>query len=556
MKKKITLLIMAALLAVGGVQAGTKTVRKYLRLTDANITKYWNENDRTSFDYPTNTVNAADITEIDNHGNGNIAVGWDFDSNKCIGNYTKLVVNVTSQTNTNGLNFVLSEDGYWNRDAKAKTWKIEAGENKTLEINLTETFTTDAESNTLNVSNVNMICFVTEMQTSQAMSLTLGEVYLEKEVDDETYYDYTTEPFDFTNLTYMEEGKTTFDADTYTFSFTSGSYGGWQWDTPQNWNDYKYLVVIPQNQWSNGDIHCSYVLEDNASHVIDDAIMRWGEWNRARAAVLDLTTVTTTVFETGGPMDFDITNITKFYFRPIWGATGNFGVAAVYLTNQAPVFGENHDGASGTANYKREYTVKDKWGTVCLPYNAAVCGAEVYEVVGVNQLDGPTALYLENTKYMMEAGKSYVFNNTQDDANTFHLSNVTFYQVGEYETNIPTGKNLKGTFTGADVPNGSYILKNGKWKMSTGTAKVNENRAYLTLTESLVVPAEEALAKGFITMNLEDGTATGIGLTPMDDVESSKFKVQSSMIYNLAGQRMSKLQKGVNIVNGKKVLVK
>ena len=48
----------------------------------------------------------------------------------------------------------------------------------------------------------------------------------------------------------------------------------------------------------------------------------------------------------------------------------------------------------------------------------------------------------------------------------------------------------------------------------------------------------------------------GIGLTPMDEAESSKFNVQSSKIYNLAGQQLSKPQKGVNIVNGKKVVVK
>jgi hypothetical protein len=31
---------------------------------------------------------------------------------------------------------------------------------------------------------------------------------------------------------------------------------------------------------------------------------------------------------------------------------------------------------------------------------------------------------------------------------------------------------------------------------------------------------------------------------------------QAISIYNLAGQRLEKLQKGINIVNGKKVLVK
>lgn len=39
-------------------------------------------------------------------------------------------------------------------------------------------------------------------------------------------------------------------------------------------------------------------------------------------------------------------------------------------------------------------------------------------------------------------------------------------------------------------------------------------------------------------------------------VQGSEFMVNDSEIYNLAGQRLNKLQKGVNIVNGKKVLVK
>ena len=33
-------------------------------------------------------------------------------------------------------------------------------------------------------------------------------------------------------------------------------------------------------------------------------------------------------------------------------------------------------------------------------------------------------------------------------------------------------------------------------------------------------------------------------------------KAESNVIYNLAGQRISKMQKGIYIVNGKKVLVK
>ena len=52
-------------------------------------------------------------------------------------------------------------------------------------------------------------------------------------------------------------------------------------------------------------------------------------------------------------------------------------------------------------------------------------------------------------------------------------------------------------------------------------------------------------------------------LAPMDETEGSRFKVQSSMIFNLAGQQIvncklsnCKLPRGVYIINGKKVMVK
>ncbi|MCR5820215.1 MAG: hypothetical protein K6F94_04630 [Bacteroidaceae bacterium] len=48
-----------------------------------------------------------------------------------------------------------------------------------------------------------------------------------------------------------------------------------------------------------------------------------------------------------------------------------------------------------------------------------------------------------------------------------------------------------------------------------------------------------------------DGIATGIAT-----IEKGKLNILEGAIYNAAGQRLSKLQKGVNIVNGKKYIVK
>ncbi len=54
--------------------------------------------------------------------------------------------------------------------------------------------------------------------------------------------------------------------------------------------------------------------------------------------------------------------------------------------------------------------------------------------------------------------------------------------------------------------------------------------------------------KGF-TFVFDDDDATGISLT-----EDGRSQMEDGAIYNLAGQRVSKMQKGINIVNGKKVL--
>ncbi len=104
-----------------------------------------------------------------------------------------------------------------------------------------------------------------------------------------------------------------------------------------------------------------------------------------------------------------------------------------------------------------------------------------------------------------------------------------------------TGNALKGTFVPIDAAD-KYILAKpeaeevGFYKAITG--KIAACKAYLEV---------ESEVKAFY-FNFDD--ATGIS-----EVESSKLKVESP-IYNIAGQRLQKTQKGINIVNGKKIVMK
>lgn len=111
------------------------------------------------------------------------------------------------------------------------------------------------------------------------------------------------------------------------------------------------------------------------------------------------------------------------------------------------------------------------------------------------------------------------------------------------------GATMKGTYSAIvnDVPMGSYVVarKDG----ADALYKVNSDvsldpfRAYFTV-------ADAGVKANIITLNL-DGTETAIEC--IDNVQTTKG---NDVIYNLAGQRLSKMQKGVNIVNGKKIFVK
>ena len=103
-----------------------------------------------------------------------------------------------------------------------------------------------------------------------------------------------------------------------------------------------------------------------------------------------------------------------------------------------------------------------------------------------------------------------------------------------------SGNSLTGTMSSLTNPGNAYVLNKGTngvgfYRLaSSGT--IGANKAYLTYSGSLV--------REFF---LFEDDATGIN-------EELRVRNEESSIYNLAGQRVQKMQRGINIVNGKKVL--
>ena len=151
---------------------------------------------------------------------------------------------------------------------------------------------------------------------------------------------------------------------------------------------------------------------------------------------------------------------------------------------------------------------------------------------------------VESTRYraggVIPAGEAVVLKGT---------ANTTYKFIPVKGNYTPDDANdLEGTDTETQLSgDGKFYALSAKsgvvgfyWMNSTGAAfKNGAHKAYLHLSSSA------GSVKGFA---FGDDDATGI--------QAIENKVEDGAIYNIAGQRVGKMQKGINIVNGKKIMVK
>ena len=120
------------------------------------------------------------------------------------------------------------------------------------------------------------------------------------------------------------------------------------------------------------------------------------------------------------------------------------------------------------------------------------------------------------------------------------------------DTDPTVSGNLLLASNGSVTGNGTSIFALGVGKTGDNAGKVG----FYLVNSGQTVPAGKAYltiggggsVKGF-TFSFSD--ADGI-----QTIDNGQLTIDNGQIFNLAGQRLSKMQKGINIVNGKKVLVK
>ena len=215
-----------------------------------------------------------------------------------------------------------------------------------------------------------------------------------------------------------------------------------------------------------------------------------------------------------------------------------FGLTA---TNGTATITDIHFTVATNEDVHERTTEAGNYGTICLPRAANSLMAEIYSISGIS--GNNLTLQKLGAEEQMSAGTPYIYKATQD--------NPTFTMSGEAVSEPVAATGLVGTFTEINAPKGDnyFVLSGNKLYNVDADASVTvgANRAYIDLT---AVPTGGEVKAGTASLALVGYTATGISLA------SEATSQKNDVIVNLAGQRLEKLQKGLNIVGGKKILVK
>ena len=216
-----------------------------------------------------------------------------------------------------------------------------------------------------------------------------------------------------------------------------------------------------------------------------------------------------------------------------------------------------NDGASVNATINNLTLKKDgKWQAVCLPFdvdveNSPLAGADVRTLESVTVTNAVCTLDCPTPQTTMEANKPYIlrWDEGEDIVNpVFENVTIKFVRMDD------SGQWLKiegAGYFGARydyigiMPDMLYLGDESPILTKTDTSiELHAFEGFFFIYTSI-----QSVASVFVlNTGYEDDLITGIA--------GVNANANDDAIYNIAGQRLSKTQKGVNIVGSKKILVK
>ena len=179
-----------------------------------------------------------------------------------------------------------------------------------------------------------------------------------------------------------------------------------------------------------------------------------------------------------------------------------------------------------------------KYGTICLPF-------------------APDAASLENyTFFTMESAADGVINFVEEEAPVANTPYIYCLNAGKEATAITGGATVVSATT-TDVVAGDWTMKGSFTNQSIDATAGN----YYGLSSGTIVKANKTLTvkpyRAYFTSATGE-SAVALRITRGDEttgITTADLDVQpATVIYDLAGRRVEKMEKGIYIVNGKKVI--
>jgi len=180
------------------------------------------------------------------------------------------------------------------------------------------------------------------------------------------------------------------------------------------------------------------------------------------------------------------------------------------------------------------------FATLIIPFAASLpSGGSAYTLdQGVNLVDGN----IYGTAVTTIAANSPVLVTASGN---YSGSTVTVPIVASGATY--TSGELVGTYTAMAAPTSSYVLQNHTSGEGVAFYLVGSTQPTVNPFRAYIKPQASNVKAFHFFFDDADG---------VEAIENETLTIDNATIFNLAGQRVQKLQRGVNIVNGKKVLVK
>lgn len=363
----------------------------------------------------------------------------------------------------------------------------------------------------------------------------------------------TSQHWSGTAMTYYEQPATGWDNSAWTANYTKTT------TLPAG----EYIIKVAARAASSGGTTASITcqgltapiptLGDTGKGITTSGIASFDEgtfanngngrgwvWSYLPFTLTDETEVTMTVVAEG--------NGTHQWFSVCDGellSKTNIATAVAYNETASNTI-EDVDVANVTITRKVVATDGVGYNTVCLPFDLTASqvqsafgtGAEVYSFEDVATGTNSQLNFNKVVAGTISANVPVLVKATSaSDSQTFNGVQV----VAAAEA-IVAGTNFDfvGVYAPATIADGDWFIGNGAVYKSTGSTNINAFRAYL-----------KAKTAGVKASLFIDGIATGI-----EAIENGEMTMDNATIYNLAGQRVSKAQKGIFIVNGKKVIIK